>query len=107
MKELDGTKYCLAGTQVSQVKSFERVDVARSSRFFSLDIFFEKVSRSSENSRFGEPFLFLSLFYLVIDRIVNFALMGCVRTWKITISRSFFAQNRGGEIGKLLQKFVE
>lgn len=64
MKELDGTKYCLAGTQVSQVKSFERVDVARSSRFFSLDIFFEKVSRSSENSRFGEPFLFLFLFYL-------------------------------------------
>lgn len=52
------------GHRVSQVKGFERVDVARSSRFFSLDIFFEKVSRSSENSRFGEPFLFLFLFYL-------------------------------------------
>ena len=65
MKELDGTKYCLAGTQGFTGQGFRaRWLVARSSRFFSLDIFFEKVSRSSENSRFEEPFLFLFLFYL-------------------------------------------
>lgn len=81
----------------------------------SLDIFFEKVSCSSENSRFGELFLFISLSLSlssclrVIDRTVNFRFIfirdGCM--WEHGRSRFLdrLSFKIGEEIGKLLQKF--